>query len=122
MDSVENTNETYFDFNEKEISKDRSYFIDKAVKVEFLVNALLSSILGISEPNKSKSFGDTTQSLSFMAKVTLLSDLDFINNDVKIKLEIFAAIRNKFAHLFKADSYDNAISPAGASMPGRASA
>ncbi|MDB5140514.1 MAG: hypothetical protein JWR12_2430 [Mucilaginibacter sp.] len=91
-----NIKETYSDFNSTEISKDRSYFIDKAVKVEFLVNILLSNILGISEPNKSKSFGDTTQSLSFMAKVTLLDDLDFIDDNVKAKLEIFASVRNKF--------------------------
>lgn len=111
MDSEEKSiKETYIDFNNTEISKDRSFFIDKAVKIEFLVNAFLSSILGISDPDKSKSFGDTTQSLSFMAKVTLLNDLDFIDNTVKAKLEIFASIRNKFAHLFKADSYDTAIS------------
>jgi len=101
--------ETYSDFNDTKISEDRSYFIDKAVKVEFLVNIFLSNILGISEPYKSKSFGDTTNSLNFMAKVTLLNDLDFIDSDVKVKLELFAGIRNKFAHLFRANSYDTAI-------------
>jgi hypothetical protein len=106
-----NIKEKFFDFSNTEISKDRSYFIDKSVKVEFLVNMLLANILGIKDPSKSKSFGDTTQSLSFIAKVTLLNDLEFIKNDVKIKLELFASIRNKFAHLFKADSFDTAISP-----------
>ena len=77
----------------------RSDVIDHAVKIEFLINSLLTRIFAC-ENNESISFGSSSSSLSFMAKINLLLDLKVLTKDEKKKLVLFAEIRNKFAHDF----------------------
>jgi hypothetical protein len=81
------------------ISDSRSTVIDNAVKVEFLVNEALAIVLGINS-SESISFGNSSSSLSFIAKIYLLLDLKILTKEAKEKLKSFAEIRNKFAHNF----------------------
>jgi ElaB/YqjD/DUF883 family membrane-anchored ribosome-binding protein len=80
------------------VSDTRSMIIDHAVKVEFLINGVLSRILGLYE--SSVSFGNSSSALTFMSKVRLLIDFNVLTKDDAKKLIAFAEIRNKFAHVF----------------------
>lgn len=90
-------------------SLERNEVITNAVKVEYCVNSILSRMLGIAEPKNTKSFGHSASALSFISKITLLQDLNIVNSESKRKLELFATIRNRFAHLLEVTDFDKAI-------------
>ncbi|MDB5011070.1 MAG: hypothetical protein JWQ06_1859 [Mucilaginibacter sp.] len=81
-----------------DMSEIRSIIIDHAVKVEFLINGVLSRALGLYE--SSISFGNSSTALSFISKVILLLDLKILKEEEVKKLRTFSEIRNKFAHSF----------------------
>lgn len=90
-----------FKFPKSEI---RSRVIDDAVKVEWLINSLLSTLLGI-DKDTSKSFGNKSGSLSFYSKVNLLLDLQIMKNGYKDKILAFSEIRNQFAHNYSIQEF-----------------
>jgi hypothetical protein len=80
------------------ISQARSKIVDDAVKIEFLINIILSLGLGLG-PTGSISFGNTGAALSFMQKVQLLIDFKkFKKREDPAKFKIFMEMRNQFAH------------------------
>lgn len=86
-------------FENNEPSSTRSEIIDHAVRVEYWVNKILATILGLGF-KESKSFGNTSSALSFSHKINLLIDIQYMNEESKKKLICFSEIRNQFAHNF----------------------
>lgn len=57
-------------------------------------------------PENSRSFGTSSQALSFNAKANLLFDLEKLDKQQREKFQIFLEIRNKFAHLYAIDTFE----------------
>jgi hypothetical protein len=87
-------------------SKTRSFVIEQAITIEDSLTSTISTLLDINS-EQSKSFGFGSESLSFNQKILLMQDKNGIPNDVKMKLEVFMHIRNKFAHVKSVDSFEN---------------
>ncbi|MBG6111910.1 hypothetical protein H4V97_000739 [Flavobacterium sp. CG_23.5] len=83
----------------------RGLVIELSVKTEEAINLVLAKLLGII-PEESKSFGITTQALSFNAKANLLLDLNQLDKLHREKFQIFMEIRNKFAHINSIDTFE----------------
>ena len=82
----------------------RSIVIDKSVKIEYLIDTIVSASLGLGFKD-SLSFGNRSSSLSFLNKINLLIDFNFITEKaMKSKFQCFAEIRNQFAHVLEVDS------------------
>jgi hypothetical protein len=94
----------YTDLLEKHPRKTRYFIVDEAVNVEGILTFTLGKILDI-VPEKSKSLGNGSDSLSFYHKILLIQDKRGIPTEIKRKLETFIHIRNKFAHLRKVESF-----------------
>ena len=86
----------------------RAKVIDKAVGFEELISQLLSMLLEV-DKNSSISFGNKNIALSFNSKINLLVDLKFIHRDAVSDFQLFAEIRNKFAHVLYADSFTKCL-------------
>ncbi|WP_123907077.1 hypothetical protein [Flavobacterium johnsoniae] len=82
----------------------RTKVIEKAVGFEELISQLLSMLLEV-DKNESISFGHKNIALSFNAKINLLIDLKFIPKEISKDFQLFAEIRNKFAHVLYVDSF-----------------
>lgn len=83
----------------------RALVIEKGVALEAGISSLIGMLLDIDVEN-SLSLGSKNSSLSFNAKVNLLSDLKFVPKEIIWQFQIFAEIRNKFAHLLSVDSFE----------------
>jgi len=90
----------------------RSLVIELSVSHEEFVNLILAKLLGI-KPEESKSFGTTSQALSFNAKTNLLLDLKYLDKIEIEKFQIFMEIRNKFAHLSAVDTFEKCFALTG---------
>lgn len=86
------------------IETTRANVIEKAVGFEELISQLLSMLLEV-DKNESISFGYKNIALSFNAKINLLIDLKFIPKETSKDFQLFAEIRNKFAHVLYVDSF-----------------
>lgn len=86
------------------IESTRSRVIEKSVQLEELISLLLCNLLGVNKED-SISFGTKSFALSFNSKINLLYDLNFLPDDLKKNLGLFAEIRNKFAHVLYVDSF-----------------
>jgi len=89
---------TEAEFKEAEESDARNSVLSKSLAIEKYMSIYLARILDINNYLDSKSFGNTSSALSFNQKVTLISDLKYLDKDEKLKLTSFAEIRNNFAH------------------------
>lgn len=78
-------------------SDPRSMVIEYSVKFEYNLSYILCKLLDI-DISKSKSFGNTSSSLSFDGKSNLLMDINVIDKKDKVKLQKLSEIRNQFAH------------------------
>ncbi len=83
----------------------RAFVIEFSVKVEHRLNSIIAHLLEVN-PDESKSFGTTSQALSFNSKVNLLLDLKYLNKNEIEKFQIFMEIRNKFAHIYHVDTFE----------------
>jgi hypothetical protein len=83
----------------------RTFVIEMSVKIEHLLNQIIANLLFV-KPENSRSFGTTSQALSFNAKANLLFDLDKLDKQQREKFQIFMEIRNKFAHLYSIDTFE----------------
>ena len=92
-------------FNSKK-SAIRALVLDHGVKVEFLVNIILATSMGMALEN-SKSFGPSSTSMSFSQKINLLLDLKIMKSKFKSKIQSFTEIRNKFAHIHDVKSFED---------------
>jgi hypothetical protein len=90
--------------NLKNISP-RTFVIEMSVKIEHLLNLIIAKLLFVN-PENSRSFGTSSQALSFNSKANLLFDLDKLNKEQREKFQIFMEIRNKFAHLHFVDTFE----------------
>ncbi|OJZ05788.1 hypothetical protein [Sphingobacterium sp. 40-24] len=87
-----------FKFEDFGIAPDRNKIINYAVIIEFQIRNLIRISLGLFEEERVKSFGNSSQSLSFNQIVTLFIDLGGLSKDQGNLFIKFAEIRNKFAH------------------------
>ncbi|WP_027388796.1 hypothetical protein [Chryseobacterium gregarium] len=83
----------------------RALIIEYGTILESGTSSALSHLLGL-KIGESKSFGMTSYALSFNNKFTLMSDLTVAEKDIQNKFQLFAEIRNKFAHIFEVNSYE----------------
>ena len=78
--------------------------MEKGVAIEAGISGILGFILNI-DVASSKSLGYLNSALSFNAKVNLLTDLKFVPKEIARQFQIFAEVRNKFAHVQFVDTY-----------------
>jgi hypothetical protein len=83
----------------------RAYTVEMSVKIEHLLNLIMAQLLGVKHED-TRSFGNSSQALSFNAKANLLLDLNYLDKEQGQKFQIFMEIRNKFAHLHSVDTYE----------------
>jgi hypothetical protein len=83
----------------------RTFVVEMSVKIEHLLNQIIANLLFVKSEN-SRSFGTTSQALSFNAKANLLFDLEKLDKQQREKFQIFMEIRNKFAHLYSIDTFE----------------
>jgi hypothetical protein len=83
----------------------RTFVIEMSVKIEHLLNLIIANLLFVN-PENSRSFGTSSQALSFNAKANLLFDLEKLDKEQREKFQIFMEIRNKFAHLYSIDTFE----------------
>lgn len=91
--------------NEYDNLSSRSFVIEMSVKIEHLLNLIISELLGVNS-QETRSFGNSNHALSFNAKANLLLDLNYLDKDQRYKYQIFMEIRNKFAHLYSVDTFE----------------
>jgi len=82
----------------------RAEVMEQGVAIEAGISGILGFILDIDVIN-SKSLGYKSSALSFNAKVNLLTDLKFVPQEIAKQFQLFAEIRNKFAHVQYVDDY-----------------
>ena len=82
----------------------RAKVIETGVDFEESVSQIISMLLDV-EKDGSISFGYKSASLSFNHRINLLVDLKFIPKDIISDFQLFAEIRNKFAHVKYIDSF-----------------
>jgi hypothetical protein len=83
--------------------------IENSIFIEELSSKILGNILSI-DWRESKSFGNTSASLSFNQKLQLIQDIKGIDKEDLKKLNCIANIRNKFAHVSEIDSFEKLFS------------
>ncbi|HEV7333651.1 MAG TPA: hypothetical protein VGN63_21635 [Flavisolibacter sp.] len=83
----------------------RTFVVEMSVKIEHLLNVILSRLLGVN-PDETRSLGTSSYALSFNAKANLLLDLNYLNKEQGQKFQIFMEVRNKFAHVYKVDTFE----------------
>jgi hypothetical protein len=82
----------------------RAFVLEKSVFVEGQTSVMLRNLLGIGLDKDSNVFGNGGKALSFNNKMELLIDIGALNNSERKLFELFGAIRNQFAHNWKANS------------------
>lgn len=82
----------------------RAKVIEAGVDFEESISQIISMLLDV-EKDSSISFGYKSASLSFNHRVNLLVDLKFIPKEIISDFQLFAEIRNKFAHVKYIDSF-----------------
>lgn len=83
----------------------RAFTVEMSVKIEHILNVILAQLLGVKHDD-TKSFGNSSQALSFNAKANLLLDLNYLDKEQRLKFQIFMEIRNKFAHIHSVDTFE----------------
>jgi hypothetical protein len=83
----------------------RTFVVEMSVKIEHLLNVIISQLLGV-KPDETRSFGTSSQALSFNAKSNLLLDLNYLDREHIQKFQIFMEVRNKFAHVYQVDTFE----------------
>jgi len=83
----------------------RAFVVEMSVKIEHLLNLIMAQLLGVKHEN-TRSFGNSSQALSFNAKANLLLDLNYLDKENRLKFQIFMEIRNKFAHVYSIDTFE----------------
>lgn len=88
--------------------KPRHQIIDLSVTLERFISVFLSKWLGI-DRGKSRSLDSKGTSLSFNQQVNLILDMNVLSKEEANKLECFAQIRNKFAHIAEVKTYSDCL-------------
>jgi len=83
----------------------RAITVEMSVKIEHIMNVIIAQLLGVKHED-TKSFGNSSQSLSFHAKANLLLDLNYLDKEQRQKFQIFMEIRNKFAHIHSINTFE----------------
>ncbi len=83
----------------------RAFTVEMSVKIEHILNVIMAQLLAVKHED-TKSFGNSSQALSFNAKANLLLDLNYLNKEQRLKFQIFMEIRNKFAHIHSVDTFE----------------
>ncbi len=87
----------------------RPFVIEESVLFEYNLSLIICKLLDI-DISKSKSFGNSSSSLSFANKVNLLLDINVIDKNDKLKFEKLSEIRNQFAHNKDASDFTKCFS------------
>lgn len=90
-----------------EIINTRLFVIEKSILLEQLSSMTIAELLGIPDWENSKMLGNQSSSFSFNQKINFFIDLNNLENDLKLKFIALQEIRNKFAHVFKINSFIN---------------
>ena len=91
-----------------EAHRKRLKVLERALLIEGLVSNFLANLLDI-DPANSKTFGNSSSSLSFNSKILLLADTKSIAKEESKKFIYFMNIRNQFMHNIEAESFVSCI-------------
>lgn len=87
--------------------ENRNIILETSLIIEKTTSSFIAEILGIKSPETSLTLGNRSSSLSFNQKIDLLIDLGKLGNSDKNKFQAFMEIRNKFMHVYNANSFKN---------------
>lgn len=98
---TKNDSRIFFDipFRDTITSVERMKVIAVSVRIEAIVSKAIGRVLGFSSLEQTRSFGNTSNALSFNAKINLFLDTKEITKEQVNILTKFSEIRNKFAHV-----------------------
>jgi hypothetical protein len=86
----------------------RHQIIDFSVQIEYNISMFISAWLEIDRDN-SRSFGTSSQRLSFNNQINLVLDMGVMDKEQVKKMECFAQIRNKFAHVVEVKTFNECL-------------
>jgi hypothetical protein len=87
----------------------RLLVINLSILIERFASAALSSFLDI-DLKTSKTLGNKSSAFSFRQKLDLLSDIRATDKTAVAKFQLFAEIRNQFAHNFDVHDFKSCLS------------
>ena len=88
-------------------SKIKLKVLKYSLRLEKVASLSLAFILDIDDPDKTKTLGNKSSSISFNQKLNLLFDSQSIEKLEKEKMEIFMEVRNQFMHNLDVDSFED---------------
>lgn len=95
--------------------ENRKNVLTVSLMMEGMTSVFLAGLLNIKKHETSKSFGNTSSSLSFNQKINLLIDLGALAPESIAKFKAFMEIRNQFMHNLEAVSYSKCFEYIGSS-------
>lgn len=90
------------------VNEKRLKVIELSIFIERAVAATISSLLDINL-KESKTLGNKSSSFSFKQKLDLLTDINALEKSSITKFQIFAEIRNQFAHNFEVHDFTTCL-------------
>ena len=103
-------------FKDTVTSFERMKVIAVSVRIESIVSKAIGRVLGFSSLEQTRSFGNTSNALSFNAKLNLFLDTKGISKDQINILIKFSEIRNKFAHIEAIETIYDCLEASDASL------
>lgn len=87
----------------------RNFILQISLIMEGMTSAFIGGLLGIKNIEGSRTLGHKGSSLSFKNKIDLLMDIGAIDGQLFNKFQVFMEIRNKFAHVMGATTYEDCL-------------
>ncbi len=85
------------------MSNSRDRILNLSLFLEYYSGSVLAELLNIPDKSESKSFGRTSQALSFNSKINLLLDMFVFDKKDVAFINSFMFIRNQFMHNIEVD-------------------
>lgn len=86
--------------------ENRHIILETSLIIEKATSKFIANLLGIKSPENSLVLGNRNSSLSLSQKIDLLIDLGALTIKDKSKFQAFMEIRNKFMHVYDANSFN----------------
>ncbi|MES1159385.1 MAG: hypothetical protein ABUM51_01385 [Bacteroidota bacterium] len=77
-----------------------------ALTIEGLTSGFIAALLGIEDPENSRTLGNKSSALTFNQKIDLLIDLGAMSDETRSKYSTFMEIRSQFMHNIEASTYE----------------
>lgn len=87
----------------------RLFVLNLSIFIERFVSNALAGLLDI-DAKESKTLGNKSSAFSFRQKLDLLTDIRVTDKDAVKRFQVFAEIRNQFAHNFDVNDFQSCFS------------